>query len=57
LILLDTNIVSETMRPMPARKVVEWVNSQAVETLFLSAVSLAELLSGIAALPEGRRKA
>ena len=56
MILVDTNIVSETMRATPERKVVDWVDAQAIETLYLSAVSLAELLLGIAALPEGRRK-
>jgi predicted nucleic acid-binding protein len=56
MILVDTNVVSETMRATPERKVIEWVDSQAIETLYLSAISLAELLLGVAALPEGRRK-
>jgi len=57
LILLDTNVVSETMRPQPDARLVRWLDSQLVETLHLSAVSLAELLLGIAVLPDGRRKA
>jgi predicted nucleic acid-binding protein len=57
MILVDTNVVSETMRLTPERKVIDWVDEQAIETLYLSAVSLAELLLGIATLPEGRRKA
>jgi len=54
-ILLDANIVSETMRPAPARAVVGWLDAQRAETLYFSAVSLAELLLGVARLPDGRR--
>jgi predicted nucleic acid-binding protein len=57
MILIDTNVVSETMRAAPERMVIDWLDSQAIGTLCLSAVSLAELLCGIAELPEGRRKA
>jgi predicted nucleic acid-binding protein len=56
LILLDTNVVSETMRRVPDPRVVAWLDAQAAETLYLSTVSLAELLLGIALLPDGRRK-
>jgi predicted nucleic acid-binding protein len=56
MILLDTNVVSETMRPMPDENVVRWLNRQDANTLFLSAVGVAELLVGVALLPEGRRK-
>ncbi len=56
MILVDTNVVSETMRTAPEPKVVDWLDSQAAETLYLSTVSLAELLYGIAVLPDGRRK-
>jgi predicted nucleic acid-binding protein len=41
---------------MPEPRVVDWLDSQAAETLYLSTVSLAELLFGIASLPRGRRK-
>ena len=54
--LLDTNVVSELMRAMPEAKVVGWVNEQPASSLFLSAISQAEVLYGIALLPEGRRK-
>jgi predicted nucleic acid-binding protein len=57
MILVDTNVVSETMRRSPDPKVVAWLDAQAAETLHLSAVSLAELLLGIAVMPDGRRKA
>jgi toxin FitB len=56
MILIDTNVVSETMRANPQPSVVEWLNAQAANTLYFAAVSLAELLYGIALLPEGRRK-
>ena len=56
MIVLDTNVVSEAMKPEPNPAVRGWLNDQAAETLFLSSVTLAELLFGIAALPEGRRK-
>lgn len=56
MIVLDTNIVSEAMKPEPYPAVRAWLNDQAAETLYLSTVTLAELLFGIAALPAGRRK-
>jgi predicted nucleic acid-binding protein len=55
-ILLDTNVVSEAMRPNPDRNVFEWLDAQAAQTLYLSAVSLAELLLGIESLPTGKRR-
>jgi len=57
MIVLDTNVVSETMRPMPNAAVVAWLNRQDVQTLHLTAVGLAELRFGIARLDEGRTKA
>lgn len=56
MIVLDTNVVSEAMKPEPHPAVLAWLNAQAAETLYLSSVTLAELLFGIAALPSGRRK-
>ena len=56
MIVLDTNVVSEAMKPQPHPGVRAWLNAQAVETLYLSSITLAELLFGIAALPAGRRK-
>jgi predicted nucleic acid-binding protein len=56
MIVLDTNVVSEAMKPEPHKAVRAWLNDQASETLYLSSVTLAELLFGIAALPAGRRK-
>lgn len=56
MIVLDTNVVSEAMKPEPHPAVMAWLNAQAAPTLYLSSVTLAELLFGIAALPSGRRK-
>eukprot|EP01037_Dinobryon_pediforme_P026078 gene26078-28475_t len=56
MILLDTNIVSEAMKPDPAPVVRAWLDAQAAESLYLSSVTVAELMFGIGALPEGRRK-
>ncbi|XBQ15480.1 MAG: PIN domain-containing protein [Oceanicaulis sp.] len=57
MILLDTNVVSEAMKPDPAPQVRNWLDAQAAETLFISSVTVAELSFGIAALPDGQRKA
>jgi predicted nucleic acid-binding protein len=56
MIVLDTNVVSEAMKPEPAPAVRDWLDEQAAETLYLSSITLAELLFGIGALPDGRRK-
>ena len=56
MIVLDTNVVSEAMKPEPHPAVRAWLNDQAAETLYLSSVTLAELLFGTAALPAGKRK-
>lgn len=56
MIVLDTHVISEAMKPEPHPAVRAWLNAQAAETLYLSSVTLAELLFGIAALPAGKRK-
>lgn len=56
MIVLDTNVVCEAMKPEPDPAVRAWLNKQSAETLYLSSVTLAELLFGIAALPNGKRK-
>lgn len=56
MIVLDTNVVSERMRPDPAAAVVEWVDLQPADEVWLTAITLAELLFGIGRLPDGRRK-
>lgn len=56
MILLDTNVVSEVMKPEPSPPVRVWMNKQPAGALHLSSVSLAELWFGIATMPGGRRK-
>jgi toxin FitB len=56
-ILLDTNVVSESMSREPDPKVRDWLDAQTAETLFLSSITVAEMFFGIGALPAGKRKA
>jgi toxin FitB len=55
-IVLDTNVVSELMRREPDRNVLAWVDQCPADLVFLTAITAAELLHGIARLPEGTRK-
>ena len=56
MIILDTNVVSEAMKPEPNLSVRDWLDAQVAETLFLSSVTIAELMFGVGSLPDGRRK-
>jgi predicted nucleic acid-binding protein len=56
MILLDTNVISEPLRTSGDTNVLEWIDAQIIETLFLSTISIAELRFGIAVLPEGKRR-
>lgn len=56
MIVLDTNVVSEAMKPEPHPGMRAWLNDQVAETLYLSSVTVAELLFGIGALPASKRK-
>ncbi|WXL26983.1 type II toxin-antitoxin system VapC family toxin [Ectopseudomonas mendocina] len=56
MILLDTNVLSELMRAKPEPAVLDWINAQPVSELFISSISVAEVLYGIARMPEGKRK-
>ena len=56
MILIDTNVVSEPLRRRPEPRVTEWIDSQPLETLYLSTVTVAELRFGVASLPSGRRR-
>lgn len=56
MILLDTNVLSELMKPAPEAAVVAWLDEQPNTTLFISAITRAEIKLGIALLPEGKRK-
>jgi toxin FitB len=56
LIIVDTNVVSEPVKPRPSNAVGEWLNRQSASDLFLTPISLAELYRGIAILHDGKRK-
>jgi predicted nucleic acid-binding protein len=55
-IILDTNVVSEPMRPDGHRGVQAWLDEQTAETLYLTSISLSELLLGVEVLPDGKRR-
>jgi predicted nucleic acid-binding protein len=55
-IILDTNVLSELMRPRPAPAVQRWMEEQARLDLFATSVTQAEILYGIELLPSGRRR-
>ena len=56
MIVLDTNVISEAMKPQASPAVRAWLKEQVAETLYLTSVTLAEMLFGIAVLPAGRRR-
>ena len=55
MIVLDTNVLSELMRPKPEAAVLRWMNAQ-TDALYMTALSCAEILLGIDLLPKGRRR-
>lgn len=56
MIILDTNVVSELMKPQPDSSVAGWVLAQAPADLHTTSVNLAEILYGIERLPDSKRK-
>lgn len=56
MIILDTNVISEMIRPQPEAQVVAWIDNQDQFRLYLTSISLAETLYGIERLPIGRRR-
>ncbi|WP_249978001.1 type II toxin-antitoxin system VapC family toxin [Vreelandella olivaria] len=56
MIILDTNVISEPLRQAPESRVIDWIDAQALETLYLSAITVAELRFGMASLPAGKRR-
>lgn len=56
MIVLDTNVVSELMRPAPDPRVLAWLDAQNADTLWLTSVNVVELLFGLTRLPDGARK-
>jgi predicted nucleic acid-binding protein len=56
MIVLDTNVISELMRPEPHPAVFAWVAAQPRASLYTTSINRAEVLYGIAALPDGRKR-
>lgn len=56
MIVIDTNVISELWRERPNPAVLAWADAQAIETLYLSAITVAELRYGIETMPEGKRR-
>ena len=56
MILLDTNILSELMRPAPEASVEQWLADQPAASVFISAITEAELRYGLALMPPGKRR-
>lgn len=56
MILLDTNIISELMRPKPQPAVVQWLNNQDALDVYISAITIAEIEYGLKVLPEGQKR-
>ena len=56
MIVLDTNVISEVMKPRPHTSVIEWLDHQAGSSLSITTISLSELVLGIELLADGRRK-
>ncbi|MFN5350512.1 MAG: type II toxin-antitoxin system VapC family toxin [Polaromonas sp.] len=56
MIVLDTNVVSEPLKPKPDAAVLRWLDAQDPQTLYITTINLAELLAGIALMPAGRKR-
>ncbi len=56
MIVLDTNVLSETMRPKPADVVMRWMRAQPSASLFTTTVCAAEIFFGLGLMPAGRRR-
>ncbi|TVQ72146.1 MAG: type II toxin-antitoxin system VapC family toxin [Balneolaceae bacterium] len=56
MIVLDTNVLSELVKPSPDSNVIQWVSQRPVAALFTSTITQAEILYGVSLLPDGDRK-
>jgi toxin FitB len=54
--LLDTNIVSNAVKPLPSQPLLEWMADQTDDSLFISSLSLAEIWRGILEKPAGKKR-
>lgn len=56
MIVVDTNVISEPLRAAPDPNVIAWIDAQPLETLYLSAITVAKLRFGVTSLPKGKRR-
>lgn len=56
MIVLDTNVISELMRPAPSRQVIEWLDRQSPEAIWLTSISVLEIRFGLELLDDGARR-
>src|SRR3954447_18666469 len=56
MIVLDTNVISELMRPTPSPEVLRWFAAQSAPALFTTTITMAEVLFGVELLPRGKRR-
>jgi predicted nucleic acid-binding protein len=56
MIVLDTNVISEVLRPAPEPKVLDWLDEQSPNSIFTTAVTRGEILYGIRLLSDGQRR-
>ena len=56
MILIATSVISEPWKAAPDPAVLAWIDAQAVETLYLAAITVAELRFGLASMPDGKRR-
>ena len=56
MIIIDTNVLSALMREIPERPVVEWLDRQAAESIWITSITLFEARLGLTLLPKGKRR-
>jgi predicted nucleic acid-binding protein len=56
MMILDTNVVSELMRPAPSTRVVDWIAAQPARSLYTTSITEAEILHGVMLLPSGKKR-
>jgi predicted nucleic acid-binding protein len=56
MIILDTNVVSEIIRPVPSERVIQWISSQPALLLYTTSITQAEMMYGMEILTKGKRK-
>ena len=54
--ILDTNVLSALMSVPPVAAVIQWMDEQAADRLFITAITVAEVRYGLGIMPEGRRR-